>query len=39
MMLNKRSQYHARYRERRIAEFSEATRNYWENNPDEINAR
>ena len=39
MMINNWSQYYTRYRQRHIAEYSEAALTYRENNRDEINAR
>ena len=39
MVLNHRSQYYTRYQQRHADEYSEAARNYRENNRDEINAR
>ena len=39
MMPNNRSRYYTRYRQRHIAEYSETSRTYRENNRDEINVR
>ena len=38
MMLNSRSQYYTRYRQRHITEYFDAAKTYQENNSDEINA-